>query len=107
MVAAALDIRARHGRSDAHGAQESTDTRTHNHSGRAPIGLRLVDFLQLQPAGSIGLPTGGSELLHDGSCVHTEPPTLDTQPVIKVFSRIFCAFELKGAKRFEPGALLV
>eukprot|EP00959_Pyramimonas_sp_CCMP1952_P169996 3551548-Pyramimonas_sp.AAC.1 len=59
MVAAALynalDLRACRGRTDTRDVQESTYQRPHHHFGRAPIALHLGDFLQLKPAGSIGL----------------------------------------------------
>eukprot|EP00959_Pyramimonas_sp_CCMP1952_P359020 7517682-Pyramimonas_sp.AAC.1 len=70
MVAAALynalDLRACHGRSDAHDVQESTCKRPHRHFGRFPIVLHLGDFLELKPTGSIGLLTDVSERLDDG-----------------------------------------
>ncbi|CAK0887182.1 unnamed protein product [Prorocentrum cordatum] len=111
MVAAALynalDLRACHGRSDTHDVQESTYKRPHHHFGRVPIVLHLGDFLQLKPTGSIGLLTDVNELLDDGSYKYAEPPTVEIQHAIRVFSQIPCVFELKGTKRFEPGDPLI
>ncbi len=111
MVAAslynALDIRACHGRSDTHDVTESTYKRPHHQFGRVHIVLHLGDFLQLKPTGSIGLLTDVNELLDDGSYKYAEPPTVDIQHAIKVFSKIPNVFELKGTKRFEPGNPLI
>ena len=111
MVAAALynalDYRACHGRSDTHDVQESTYKRPNHHFGRVPIVLHLGDFLQLRPTGSIGLLTDVNELEEDGSYKYAEPPTVEIQHAIKVFSQIPCVFELKGTKRFEPGDPLI
>ncbi len=112
MVAAALynalDLRACHGRSDTHDVQESNYQRPHHHFGRVPIVLHLGDFLQLKPTGSIGLLTDVNERLDDDeSHRYADPPTVEIQHAIKVFSQIPCAFELKGTRRFELGGPLI
>ena len=43
----------------------------------------------------------------DGSYVFEEPPDLEIQNAIKVFSRIPCVIELQGTKRFVPGDPLI
>ena len=51
MVAAAmynmLDVRSMHGRSKTHDVHETSYTQPHHHFGRAPIVIRLGDFLHV------------------------------------------------------------
>ena len=112
MVAAglynALDVRACHGRSSTHDVTEANYTLPHHHFGRVPIVLHLGDFLQLKPTGSMGLVTDVNERLDDGTTYkYQDPPTLEIQHGIRLFSRIPNVFELKGTKRFKPGDPLI
>ena len=75
--------------------------------GRCPIVIHLGDFLQLSPTAALSLVTDVNAKNEDGSYVFEEPPDLEIQNAIKLFSRIPCVIELQGTKRFVPGDPLI
>ena len=111
MVAASwynmLDVRSMHGRSKKHDVYETTYKQPQHHFGRIPIVIHLGDFLQLSPTANIGLVEDVNAKNDDGSYKHPEPPALEVQHAIKVFSKIPHVFELRGTKRFKVGDPLV
>ena len=111
MVAAALynalDVRSMHGRSKSHDVCETTYKRPQHHFGRIPIVIHLGDFLQLSPTANIGLVEDVNAKNEDGSYKHAEPPSLEIQHAIRVFSNIPHVFEMRGTKRFKLGDPLI
>ena len=63
--------------------------------------------MQLTPTNNIGLIEDVNATNEDGSYKYPEPPTLEIQNAIRVFSMIPHVFELRGTKRFKPGDPLI
>ncbi len=67
-----------------------------NHFGRIPIVIHLSEFLQ-----SLVEDLNGKD--DEGNYKYPDPPSLEVQYAIKVFSQIEHVFELRGTKRFKDG----